>query len=103
MKLIQIILISLSVMGYGMPIQAQSQVAPQVFTLPDVPAGEACRINIESVLRDKYRLRHASGHIRDLAGIIDRRLPQTRSRSPEIEKSGRISQSHSTAREVRHE
>jgi hypothetical protein len=56
MKLIQMIFISLSVMAYGMPIQAQSQV-PQVFTLPDVRAGEACRINIESVLRDKYRLR----------------------------------------------
>jgi hypothetical protein len=40
-----------------MPIQAQGQFAPQVFTLPDVRAGEACRINIESVLRDKYRLR----------------------------------------------
>ena len=53
MKLIQMIFISLSIMAHGMPIQAQSQVAPQVFTLPDVRAGEACRINIESVLRDK--------------------------------------------------
>lgn len=57
MKLIHVIFISLSVMAYGMPIQAQGQFAPQVFTLPNVRASEACRINIELVLRDKYRLR----------------------------------------------
>jgi hypothetical protein len=57
MKLIHVIFISLSVIAYGMPIQAQGQFAAQVFTLSDVRAGEACRINIELVLRDKYRQR----------------------------------------------
>lgn len=61
MKLIHVIFISLSVIAYGMPIQAQGQFAPQVFTLPNVRASEACRIHIELVLRDKYRLRLETG------------------------------------------
>jgi len=41
----------------GLPLQAQGQAASEAFSLPDVRAGEAYRVNIESVLRDKYGLR----------------------------------------------
>lgn len=61
MKLIRVIFMSLSVMSYGMPIQAQDQAAAQSFNLPDVRAGEACNISIESVLRERYRLRLETG------------------------------------------
>jgi hypothetical protein len=57
MKLLRVIFMSLSVLAYGMPIQALGQVESQTFSLPDVRAGEACNINIQTVLRDKYRLR----------------------------------------------
>jgi hypothetical protein len=41
----------------GMPFRVQGQAASEAFILPDARAGETYHINIESVLRDKYRLR----------------------------------------------
>jgi len=57
MKRLRVIFMSLSVLAYGMPIHTLGQVESQTFSLPDVRAGEACHINIQTVLRDKYRLR----------------------------------------------
>jgi hypothetical protein len=57
MKLIRVICLSLLILFYGMPLPAHAQTTTETFSLPDVRAGEVYRINIESVLRDKYRLR----------------------------------------------
>lgn len=57
MKLIRVLCLSLLVLSYGMPLPAYAQTPTEAFSLPDVRAGELSRISIESVLREKYRLR----------------------------------------------
>jgi hypothetical protein len=57
MKLIRVICMSLLVLCYGMPLPVHAQTATAVYSFPDVRAGELYRVNIDSVLRDKYRLR----------------------------------------------
>src|SRR6185369_9892340 len=39
------------------PILASAQEQPQVFALPEARVGEAYRVNLEDVLREKYRLK----------------------------------------------
>lgn len=57
MKLIRVIYLILLVLFYGIPLPVHAQTTTEIFSLPDVRAGEVCPINIESVLRDKYGLR----------------------------------------------
>lgn len=57
MKLIRVLSLSLLVVMHGMPLPALAQNVPATFNLPECRAGEVCRVNIVSVLREKYGLR----------------------------------------------
>lgn len=61
MNLIRVICLSLLVLFYGIPLPVHAQTVAEAFSLPEVQAGEVYRINIVSVLRDKYRLRLETG------------------------------------------
>jgi hypothetical protein len=80
MRIIRVISLSLVVIFYGMPLPAYGQSSPESFSLPDCRAGEVYHVNIESVLRDKYRLRLES----DSSTPLFRNFLRPRAASPQV-------------------
>ncbi|MDX6444292.1 MAG: hypothetical protein QOH71_1366 [Blastocatellia bacterium] len=57
MKTFGVLFLSLLMLLYGMPVTATAQGSREVFALPDGTTGEAYRVNIEAILRERYQLK----------------------------------------------
>jgi len=57
MKPIRALSLTLLIVFYGMPLPVLAQGTPETFTLTEGTSGEVYRANIETILREKYRLR----------------------------------------------
>jgi len=57
MKRLRLIVLSLLMVAYGMPVSAVTEVTPDTFILPNAVAGETYNANIASTLQSTYHLR----------------------------------------------